>query len=145
MQTYLEPEAASVRALFARDIAGEVVMLNLLRLRAVADYSANPELAPPQPISGAAAYARYIDHTLPFLDESGGEILFVGEGGAFLIGPEGERWDRAMLVRQRSVEAFLAFAGNAAYLEGLGHRTAAVEDSRLLPLVRSATPCGSPA
>ena len=39
-----------------------------------------------------------------------------------------------MLVRQHSVAAFLAFASNEAYLAGMGHRTAAVEDSRLLPL-----------
>ena len=30
--------------------------------------------------------------------------------------------------------AFLAFASNRAYLAGVGHRTAALEDSRLLPL-----------
>lgn len=145
MQAYLDPGAEQARALFARGITGEVVMLNLLRLRAVADYSAHPGLAPPEPISGAEAYERYIAHTLPFLEESGGEILFLGDGGAFLIGPENERWDRAMLVRQSSVEAFMAFAANTAYLAGLGHRTAAAEDSRLLPLVRSATPFGSPA
>lgn len=40
-----------------------------------------------------------------------------------------------MVVRQNSVAAFMAFAGDPAYLAGLGHRTAAIEDSRLLPLV----------
>ena len=61
-------------------------------------------------------------------------MLFLGEGGPFLIGPAEERWDRAMLVRQSSVQSFMAFAGHAGYLAGLGHRTAALEDSRLLPL-----------
>jgi uncharacterized protein (DUF1330 family) len=138
MQTYLEPTQEAGRALFLRGIAGEVVMLNLLRLRAIADYSATPELAPAAPISGAEAYDRYIAHTLPFLKESGGELLFLGEGGPFLIGPAGERWDRAMLVKQSSVAAFMAFASHQPYLAGLGHRTAAVEDSRLLPLVPTA-------
>jgi hypothetical protein len=59
----------------------------------------------------------------------------MGEGGPFLIGPAVERWDRVMLIRQSGVAAFMAFAGNAAYLAGLGHRTAAIEDSRLLPIV----------
>lgn len=140
MTSYLEPTQAAGRALMMRGIAGEVVMLNLLRLRTVADYSAHPELAPAQPISGAEAYDRYIAHTLPFLTESGGSLLFLGEGGPFLIGPEGERWDRAMLVKQSSLQAFMAFAGNEAYLAGLGHRTAAVEDSRLLPLVQAPPP-----
>jgi hypothetical protein len=39
-----------------------------------------------------------------------------------------------MLVRQSSVQSFLAFASNQTYLAGMGHRTAALEDSRLLPL-----------
>jgi hypothetical protein len=43
-----------------------------------------------------------------------------------------------MLVRQGSVQAFMAFATHAPYLAGLGHRTAAVEDSRLAPLVQAA-------
>jgi hypothetical protein len=33
----------------------------------------------------------------------------------------------------------MAFASDAAYLEGVGHRTAALEDSRLLPLVEAAS------
>lgn len=140
MPTFLEPTQAAGQALFLRGIVGEVVMLNLLRLRPMADYAANPELAPPGPISGAEAYDRYMAHTLPFLAESGGAVLFLGEGGPFLIGPQGERWDRALLVKQSSVQAFMAFAGHAAYLAGLGHRTAAIEDSRLLPLIEYPVP-----
>ena len=134
MIAYLEPTQESGRAFIARAIESEIVMLNLLRFRKVADYSAAPALAPPLPISGAEAYDRYVAHTLPLLRQSGGDILFLGDGGAFLIGPGSERWDRVMLVRQSSMQAFLAFATDAAYLAGLGHRTAAVEDSRLLPL-----------
>jgi len=117
-----------------RGIQGPVFMLNLLRFRTVADYSAFPEIAPVEPISGAEAYDRYIEHTLPFLRQSGGDFVFYGEGGQFLIGPDTERWDRAMLIRQNSVEDFIAFASHHEYLLGIGHRTAALEDSRLLPL-----------
>jgi len=131
---HLEPTREAGREFLQRGIEGGVVMLNLLRLRAVADYSAHPELAPAAPISGAAAYERYVAHTLPYLRESGGELLFLGSGGPFLIGPADERWDLAMLVRQKSIQAFMAFASHPAYLAGLGHRVAALEDSRLLPL-----------
>ena len=136
-QIYLEPTQEAGRALVMRRIAGPVVMLNLLRFRDVADYSATPDLTPPAPISGAAAFQLYIAHTLPHLRASGGEVMFLGDGGRFLIGPADERWDMAMLVRQHSVAAFMAFASNEAYLEGIGHRTAAVEDARLLPLAGS--------
>jgi hypothetical protein len=133
---YLEPTQDSGREFFSREISGGVVMLNLLRSRAVADYSSCPSLAPVTPISGEAAYRLYMEHTRPLLDASGGEVLFYGKGGAFLIGPSHERWDAAMLVRQASAASFLAFASNQDYLRGMGHRVAALEDSRLLPLVQ---------
>jgi len=134
-ECYFEPTQESGAALFARNITGEVIMLNLMRLRDVADYSANPAMAPGEAISGREAYQLYIDHTLPFLRESGGDLVFLGEGGKYLIGPQEEQWDVVILVRQTSLSDFMAFASNEEYLSGLGHRTAAIEDSRLLPLV----------
>ncbi len=86
--TYLAPTQAAGRALMMRRISGPIVMLNLLRFREVADYTAFPELRSSDPISGAAAFQRYVEHTLPFLRNSGGELLFLGDGGLFLIGPE---------------------------------------------------------
>ena len=131
---YLDVTQAAGRDFIQRGLQGPVVMLNLIRLRAVADYSASPELAPATPITGAEAFRRYIAHTLPHLHASGGQMLFLGDGGTFLIGPPDERWDLVALIRQSSVDTFLAFAQNADYLRILGHRTAAVEDSRLLAL-----------
>ena len=63
--------------------------------------------------------------------------MFLGAGGTYLIGPPEEHWDLVMLVRQNSLADFMAFASNPAYLAGLGHRTAALEDSRLLPTIAS--------
>lgn len=132
---YLEPTQDAGRRFFSRGISGPVVMLNLLRLREIADYSATPSLAPTAPISGRDAYDLYIAHTLPHLRESGGELVFIGDAGDYLIGPPTERWDLVMLVRHRSPQTFLAFASNEAYLGGMGHRLAAIEDSRLLPVI----------
>lgn len=131
---YLEPSEQSAIQLIARDIEGPVVMLNLLRFRQVADYTATPELAPEAPITGAEAYRRYAEHTMPYLTESGGEVLLDGDGGPFFIGPDDERWDHVLVVRQRSLADFFAFAENPGYLAGIGHRAAALEDSRLLPI-----------
>jgi hypothetical protein len=132
---HLEPTREAGREFFSRNIQGPVVMLNLMRFRTIADYSDSPHLAPISPITGEAPYKLYMDHTLPFLIKSGGEVLFYGSGGRYLIGPSEERWDAAMLVRQSSLESFLAFASDQSYLLGMGHRMAALEDSRLLPLV----------
>jgi uncharacterized protein (DUF1330 family) len=135
VENHLEPSQQAGAAFLARNLSGEIVMLNLLRFRHIADYSATPELAPEVKVTGRQAYQLYIEHTLPHLHQAGGELLFLGSGGSYLIGPADERWDVAMLVRHRSVEKFISFASNEPYLAGMGHRLAALEDSRLLPLV----------
>ena len=134
MAHYLDPTDQTAMALFSREFSGPVTMLNLLKLRDWADYSDTPELAPEEPVTGRQAYDSYIQHTLPYLRETGGELVYLGEGGNYFIGPEGEGWDLVMLVRQNSVEDFLSFATHEEYLKGIGHRTAAVSDSRILPL-----------
>lgn len=133
-ERHLDPTDAAAVAMMQRGIDGPLVMLNLLRLRPVADYSGFPELAPAEPISGEDAYRRYIDHTRPFLEATGGSVLLLGTGGPWFIGPPDERWDLAMLVRQNSIQDFIAFASDPDCMRGIGHRAAAVEDSRLLPL-----------
>jgi hypothetical protein len=137
---YLDPSDENARRLFQRRIAGPVTMLNLLRFRTVADYRAHPELAPPAPVSGLEAYEAYVRHTMPFLAASGGSVEVFATGGHVFVGPDDERWDLVMLVRQASLEAFVAFATDEGYLAGIGHRTAALEDSRLLPLVERPLP-----
>src|SRR5207245_1250416 len=84
--------------LLQRGIEGPLLMLNLLRFREIADYSDFPDLAPTEPISGSAAYDRYVRHTLPFLAASGGSVEFYGTGGHTFVGPPDERWDRVMLI-----------------------------------------------
>ena len=136
-EKYLMPTQEAGRKFVMRQIQGSVVMLNLLRFREIADYSDNPELTPTEPISGKQAYQLYVEHTLPFLTKSGGEILFMGEGGSFLIGPTNEHWDAVLLIKQNSVNSFLAFESDKDYMKGIGHRTAALADSRLLPIVET--------
>jgi uncharacterized protein (DUF1330 family) len=134
---FIDPTNEYGRLLFERNIAGPVVMLNLLRFRESADYSDFPDLAPSGSISGRDAYDLYVAHTLPFLTAAGGAVQFLGNGGRYFIGPLEERWDVVMLVRYPSLQAFLGMAENGEYLAGLGHRAAALEDSRLLPVVES--------
>jgi hypothetical protein len=69
-----------------------------------------------------------------------GPIVMLGEGEHFFVGPTEERWDLALFVRQNSLSDFFSFASNADYLAGIGHRSAAVEDTRLVPLVELPVP-----
>ncbi|WP_312334602.1 hypothetical protein [Sphingobacterium sp.] len=133
-KTYLYPTYEAGRDLMLKNIQGAIVNLNLIRLKEIADYSEFPEIAPTSEISGCEAFRLYIDLAKPFLEQAGGEILFVGKGDYFLIGPPDEQWDICMLVRQRSVSDFFAFEQNPDYMKITGHRVAAILDSRLLPL-----------
>lgn len=115
--------------------SGSITMLNMLKFKDVADYSNLLEIAPEGEITGEEAYKLYIKETLPFLEEAGSEVIYYGKGGKFLVGPEAENWDVVLLVKHKSVADFMAFAQNEAYLKVAGHRTAALADSRLLPMV----------
>jgi uncharacterized protein (DUF1330 family) len=131
---FISPTPGSIAALVSRNIEGPVTMLNLIRFREVADYSDLPDLAPEEPISGERAYEIYSAHTLPFLDEVGGQVVFMGMGGSLLIGPQEARWDRVLLVQYPNLAAILAMTQSSDYATGVGHRTAALADSRLLPI-----------
>jgi len=128
----VNPEAAG--RFFGSPETGPVVMLNLIRLRERADYSHAPQIAPEGGIDGAGAYALYVKGIEPLLKETGGELLFLGSAENFLIGPQDETWDIAMLVRQTSKASFLSFASDPEAQLVTAHRTAAVADSRLLPI-----------
>lgn len=132
---FIEPTQENGAAMVARGIEGPVEMLNLLRFREVADYSRSPELAPDEPISGEAAYARYSEVTLPHVHAAGATVTTVSDGAGPLIGPPDERWDRVLIVRYPDLETFLSMTTIEEYMRTVGHRTAALEDSRLYPLV----------
>ncbi len=51
---------------------------------------------------------------------------------AVLLGPTTERWDDALLVQYPSKQAFLRMIGDPDYQAITVHRTAALEDSRLI-------------
>ncbi|MDX2370637.1 MAG: DUF1330 domain-containing protein [Colwellia sp.] len=135
MQTnYLNPTDESAKQLFSKSIRGEVIMLNLLRFKEIADYSQFSDIAPKTPITGKEAYQIYINQTFPFLEKSGGEIMLLGKSEHFFIGPMEEKWDLVMIIKQKSLDSFLSFATDPQYQEVIGHREAAIVDSRLLPI-----------
>lgn len=116
---------------------GKIVMLNLLKFREKADYTNLEKINPTKTMSGKDAYQLYMDCTLPELEKAGSKILFYGNSNHFLIGPEAEKWDAVLLVEHQSVKIFMEFAQNEDYLKNAGHRTASLEDSRLLPMTEN--------
>lgn len=136
MEKHIEvTEGAGERFYLDFHSKGKVVMLNLLKFKDTADYTEIEALAPEKSITGKEAYQLYMDRVLPELDKAGSKVLFYGNSQHFLIGPEHEKWDAVMLVEHQSAEDFIGFAQNEAYLKNVGHRTAALEDSRLMPIL----------
>jgi uncharacterized protein (DUF1330 family) len=106
-----------------------IVMLNLLRFRARAEYGAG---ATEGEVSGEAAYARYSRAVMPLLWEVGGQPIWMGKARTALIAPAGESWDEVVLVFYPSRRAFLRMINSDAYHAIVRHRTAALLDSRLI-------------
>ena len=132
---YLEPSLDSIKSFLMRNNNGPIVMLNLLKFRKVADYSLTPNLEPKESISGKEAYKLYTDKTFSFVRKMEGEVLFYGNCDKFLIGPESELWDAVLIIKYKHVQDFIDMTANSEYIKGYGHRLAALEDSRLLPVV----------
>lgn len=134
MKKYLHVTPEAGKAFYQQKIEGKITMLNLLRFREIADYTGYENLAYDDSVTGKFAYHCYMQAVAPLLKKAGGEVLFYGKGSPFLIGPEEEKWDAILLVRHKSAAAFLAFAQDEDYQKIKGHRQAALEDSRLLPI-----------
>lgn len=131
----VEPSAPQFAMLEKLDPERPVIMLNLVRFREVADYSAHPDHAPETPISGAEAYQRYSAGVQAALEEIGGSLEHFRLCAPTFIGPEDEQWDAMLTVRYPSPAAFRTMITNPVYLESAVHRSAAVVDARLIPTV----------
>ena len=115
----------------------KVVMMNLLKFKPKADSTNLEASKPPEYITEKEAYQLYMDYTIPELEKVGSWIIFCGNSKSFLIGPEFENWDVVLLVEHQSVARFMEFAQNKDYLKRAGHRAAALEGSRLLPMTEN--------
>lgn len=106
-------------------------MLNLIRLKAVADYPEGHENHG-RGMSGLDAYREYGRTTGPLFASLGGRQVWSGRPDAVVTGPTDERWDLAFIAEYPNAAAFLAMVTNPDYRAFVQHRTAAVEDSRLI-------------
>jgi uncharacterized protein (DUF1330 family) len=130
MQRVIDPSPESFRALRREAPQGTpVVMLNLLRFREQAEY---PEGSAHAPCSGREAYARYGRHAFGAVARAGGEVVFRGDAVSHPIALAGERWDEILVVRYPSIDAFFGMVMAPEYQAESAHRTAALEDARLI-------------
>jgi uncharacterized protein (DUF1330 family) len=108
-----------------------VHMLNLVRLRRVADYR------PGHPnhglgLSGLEAYRAYGRESAPVFKRVGGAQIWAGKPQTVVTGPLDEAWDLAFIAAYPTAGAFLEMVTDPVYRVVVAHRTAAVLDSRLI-------------
>ena len=110
-----------------------IQMLNLVRLKAIADYPADhPEHGKGR--SGLETYRAYGRETAALFAKLGGKQIWAGKPELVLTGPTDERWDLAFIAQYPNAGAFFAMVTDPDYREHVKHRQAAVEDSRLIRL-----------
>lgn len=133
--TYVDPDSERFAAFRALEHKGPVQMLNLIRYRQRAAYEDGREA------TGREAYAAYSRASLPVFKRVGGRQVWIAFPELLLIGPANERWDIAFVAEYPSGTAFVEMVRDPEYREAVKHRTAAVENSRLLRM--SPTSSGS--
>ena len=106
-----------------------IVMLNLLRFRETARYKDGEA-----DYSGREAYQKYSEVAFGKVQGVGGEMVWKGRALAGVIAPEGEHWDSVLLVRYPSKQAFASMLADPEYREATRHRTAALEEARLVAM-----------
>jgi uncharacterized protein (DUF1330 family) len=133
MQAYIDPDREAW-AIFKTLPKGQPInMLNLIRLRAKAEYSADhPDHG--KDLTGRDAYRAYGRTTAHIFARVGGRQVWVGKPEVMVTGPQDEAWDIAFIAEYPDAEAFIAMVRDPEYREHVQHRTAGVADSRLLRL-----------
>ena len=108
-------------------------MLNLIRLKAIADY---PEDHPNhgKGLTGLQAYRSYGAETAEIFERLGARQVWAGRPETVVTGPVDEQWDIAFIAEYPNAGAFLAMVTDPLYRDIVKHRTAAVADSRLIRL-----------
>lgn len=121
------PSAAVWRQVLERDPERPITLINLFKLREEAHYPDGSGLDG----SGREAFDRYATVSIPSMQSTGGEFLFVGpvEGG--FIGTDGD-WDIAAIGRYPSTDAMLSLFEIEAYQDCYKHRTAACEKQQVI-------------
>ena len=108
-----------------------VHMLNLVRLRAMAEYAeGHPDKDKAR--TGLEAYRAYGRESALVFKRVGGMQIWAGRPDLVLTGPQDEAWDLAFIAAYPSGGAFLEMVTDPVYRVVVQHRTAGVLDSRLI-------------
>jgi uncharacterized protein (DUF1330 family) len=126
------PTSKQIQTMMTDGPTGPMVMVNLLKYRAEAEYSADRKEAK-EGLSGREAYQRYGMVALQQVMKRGGKIVWGGRQNFVMIGDvDANDWDDVICVQYPSRDAFLSMTQDPDYLAAHYHREAGLERTVLL-------------
>jgi len=130
---YIDPDREAWEVFKGLPRDQPIQMLNLVKLKPKADY---PEGHPDhgKDLTGLDAYRAYGRTTAHIFKRVGGDQVWAGRPQVMVTGPGSEAWDIAFIAEYPSSAAFIEMVRDPEYRQLVLHRTAGVEDSRLLRL-----------
>ena len=131
--TYIDPDREAWQLFKDLPRDQPIQMLNLVRVKDLADYPAgHPDHG--KGVSGLDAYRAYGRTTAHIFARVGGRQVWAGKPQVMVTGPNTEAWDIAFIAEYPSSQAFLEMVRDPEYQQLVQHRSAGVADSRLLRL-----------
>ena len=138
-ETYIDPDREAWEVFKSLPKDQPIQMLNLVRLKPMAEYPADhPDHG--KDLTGLDAYRAYGRTTAHIFKRVGGRQIWVGKPQVMVTGPQAEAWDIAFIAEYPTSQAFIEMVRDPEYRELVKHRTAGVADSRLLRLAPVTTP-----
>ncbi|WP_304171901.1 DUF1330 domain-containing protein [Phenylobacterium aquaticum] len=132
-QAHIDPDREAWEIFKSLPKDEPILMLNLVRVKPLADYPAD-HADHGKGLSGLDAYRAYGRTTAHIFKRVGGRQVWAGKPQVMVTGPASEAWDLAFIAEYPSSDAFIAMVRDPEYRELVKHRTAGVADSRLLRL-----------
>ncbi len=102
-------------------INGPFQMLNLLKFKEEVEGTS---------LSGAQAYAEYMQAVMPFIEKSKAKLIYQGKPVLTCIGPDEKEWDKILILEYTNKKSFLEMITADGYPAEM--RSRALEDSRLI-------------
>lgn len=122
------PTEDQVKALMESDVSGPIVMLNLLKFRAKAEYADGRETD----LTGIEAYGLYGQQVGEVVAAAGGKPVVSSVARNLMIGQVSDLWDMVILVEFPSKEAFLGMGASPGMAEAGVHRAAGLQGQLLI-------------
>tara|TARA_R110000868_G_scaffold194713_1_gene440338 strand:- start:128 stop:586 length:459 start_codon:yes stop_codon:yes gene_type:complete len=123
------PTADQWARILERPVTDPLTLINFFKFRTRADYG--DAVDTDTSVTGAEAFNRYANVSIPTMERVGGQFLHVGPFAGSFIGAD-EDWDLVAIGAYPNLEALNALYSDAGYRAAFIHRSAACERQKVL-------------